>query len=64
VKKRKKSRQFARSLYVARDIKKGELFSEENIKSVRPAFGMQPKYLNDILGKVAGRDYEFGDRFE
>jgi pseudaminic acid synthase len=63
-KKKRKSRQFARSLYVAKDIKKGELFTEENIKSVRPSFGMHPKYLKDVLGKVADRDYEFGERFE
>ena len=61
---KRKSRQFARSLYVAKDIKKGERFSEENIRSVRPSFGMHPKYLNDILGGVAEKDYEFGDRFE
>lgn len=61
--KKKKSRQFARSLYVAKDIKKGEVFTEENIRSVRPGYGMHPKYLKDILGKVAEKDYEFGDRF-
>ena len=61
-KKKKKSRQFARSLYVAKDIKKGEVFTEENIRSVRPGYGMHPKYFNDILGKTAQRDYEFGDR--
>jgi pseudaminic acid synthase len=62
--KRKKSRQFSRSLYVAKDIKKGELLTEENIRSVRPGYGMHPKYLKDILGKTADRDYELGDRFE
>ncbi len=62
--KKKKSRQFSRSLYVACDIKKGEVFTEENIRSVRPGYGMHPKYLNDVLGKVAIKDYEFGDRFE
>ena len=62
--KKKKSRQFARSLYVAKDIKKGEVFTQENIRSVRPGYGMHPKYLKDILGKVAQKDYEFGDRFE
>jgi pseudaminic acid synthase len=61
--KKKKSRQFSRSLYVSKDIKKGEVFTEENIRSVRPGYGMHPKYLNDILGGVADRDYEFGDRF-
>jgi pseudaminic acid synthase len=62
--KKKKSRQFARSLYVAKDIKKGEIFTEKNIKSVRPSFGMHPKYLKDILGKEAKRNYEFGERFK
>jgi len=62
--KKKDSRRFSRSLYVAKDIKKGEKFTEENIKSVRPGYGMHPKYLKDIVGKVAEKDYEFGDRFE
>ena len=62
--KKKQSRQFSRSLYVSKDIKKGEIFSEENIRSVRPGYGMHPKYLKDILGSVADRDYEFGDRFK
>lgn len=62
--KKKKSRQFSRSLYVSQDIKKGEIFTEENIRSVRPGYGMHPKYLGDILGKKADRDFEFGDRFE
>ena len=62
--KKQKSRQFSRSLYVAKDIKKGEKFTEENIRSVRPGYGMHPKYLNDVLGKVATTDYDFGDRFE
>ncbi|MCT7548540.1 pseudaminic acid synthase [Aliarcobacter butzleri] len=60
--KRKKQRRFARSLYISSDIKKGEVFTLENIKSVRPFYGLHPKYLNDILGKVAKKDYKFGDR--
>lgn len=59
--KKKKSRQFSRSLYVAKDIKKGEIFTEENIRSVRPGYGMHPKYLNAVLGQVADRDYTFGE---
>jgi pseudaminic acid synthase len=62
--KKKQNRQFSRSLYVAKDIKKGELFTEKNIRSVRPGYGMHPEYLNDILGKSAQRDYQFGERFE
>jgi len=62
--KKKQSRQFSRSLYVAKDIKKGEVFTEENIRSVRPGSGMHPKYLKNILGKVANKDYKFGSRFD
>lgn len=62
--KRKKQRRFARSLYISSDIKKGEVFTLKNIKSVRPFYGLHPKYLNDILGKVAKKDYKFGDRVE
>lgn len=62
--KRKKQRRFARSLYISKDIKKGEVFNKENIKSVRPFYGLHPKYLKDVLGKVAKKDYKFGDRVE
>jgi pseudaminic acid synthase len=62
--KRKKQRRFARSLYISSDIKKGEVFTLENIKSVRPFYGLHPKYLNNILGKVAKKDYKFADRLE
>ncbi len=62
--KKRNSRRFSRSLYVAKDIKKGEVFTEENIRSVRPSFGMHPKHLKDILGKIAKRDYLFGDRLK
>lgn len=59
--KKRKSRQFSRSLYVAKDIKKGEVFTEENIRSVRPGLGIHPKYLKNLLGKVAKKDYDFGE---
>jgi len=62
--KKKQSRRFSRSLYVAKDIKKGDVFTEENIRSVRPGYGMHPKHLKDVLGKTAEKDYGFGDRFE
>jgi len=58
--KKKNSRQFSRSLYASSDIKKGEYFTSENIKSVRPGFGLHPKYLDKILNTKANRDYEFG----
>ncbi len=62
--KKKQSRNFSRSLYIAKDIRKGEIFTEENIKSVRPGYGMHPKHLSEILGKQAQQDYEFGDALE
>ncbi|QCT93885.1 pseudaminic acid synthase [Caminibacter mediatlanticus TB-2] len=58
----KKGREFARSLYVVKDIKKGEKFTPENIKAIRPGYGLHPKYLPKIIGKVACRDLEKGDR--
>lgn len=61
---KKQSRRFSRSLYIAKDIKKGEIFTDKNIRSVRPGYGMHPKYINDILGTTATKPYEFGDRFE
>ena len=57
--KKKESRRFSRSLYVAKDIKKGEVFTNKNIRSVRPAYGLHPKHLNDIIGKKATQDIEF-----
>ncbi|MFT5660483.1 MAG: pseudaminic acid synthase [Sulfurimonas sp.] len=50
---KEKSRCFSRSLYTSKNIKKGEKFTEENIKSVRPANGMHPKHLNTVLTKNA-----------
>ena len=55
-----KGRQFSRSLYVAKDIAQGEILSEENIRSIRPGYGLHPKYLNNILGKRATMDIAFG----
>tara|TARA_B100000809_G_C15136014_1_gene530601 strand:+ start:777 stop:1817 length:1041 start_codon:yes stop_codon:yes gene_type:complete len=50
--KKKRSREFSRSLYIAADVKKGDTISNENVRSVRPGYGMHPKYLKDILGKT------------
>ncbi len=59
--KKKESRRFSRSLYVVKDIKKGETFSEENIRSIRPGYGRHPKYLKETLGKKATKNYVFGE---
>ncbi|MFA7227449.1 MAG: pseudaminic acid synthase [Melioribacteraceae bacterium] len=55
-----RSRTFARSLFAVKDISSGELFTEENIRSIRPSYGLAPKYLNDLLGKRAAKDIERG----
>lgn len=57
--KRAYNRRFCRSLYASKKIRKGEIFTAQNIKSVRPGNGLHPKYLNEILGKKAKRDLEF-----
>ena len=58
--KMRRSREFARSLFIAVDVKKGEILTTENIKSVRPGFGLPPKYLNEVLGKRAKKDIDKG----
>lgn len=57
-----KGRQFSRSLYIAKDIAKGEVLSEENIRSIRPGYGLHPRYIKDVLGKCAKENLSFGER--
>mgnify|MGYP000876403587 FL=1 len=58
--KKAKSRRFARSLFVVKDVKMGEEITEENIKSIRPADGMAPGRIKDIIGKKFIRDIKKG----
>lgn len=58
-----KGREFSRSLYVAKDIKAGETFTEKNVRSVRPGFGEHPKHLSEVIGRKAARNLEKGERF-
>ena len=55
-----RSRVFRRSLFVVKDVKAGEMFTEENVRSIRPGHGLPPKYLIEVLGRRAVRDIERG----
>ena len=58
--KQKKSREDGRSLFVVEDIGKGEIFTEENVRSIRPAFGMHTMYYDEVIGKKARVDIAKG----
>ncbi|AXM89161.1 pseudaminic acid synthase [Anoxybacillus ayderensis G10] len=58
--KEKASLKFRRSIYVAQDIKEGELFTRENIKIIRPGYGLPPKYYDLVIGKTAKKDVKKG----
>lgn len=62
--KQAKGKDFSRSLYVVEDIKQGEVITRENVRSIRPGFGLHPKHLKDILGKKVTVNLEKGTRFE
>lgn len=62
--KMKNSRTASRSLYVAEDMKAGDIITEQNVRSVRPGFGLHPKYLPEIIGKRVNRDITKGDRMQ
>jgi len=54
------SRKFRRSLFVVEDIKKGDLFTKQNVRSIRPADGLHPRHLDEVLGRRAACDVERG----
>jgi len=56
----KRSREFSRSLFAVKDIKAGEELTEDNIKSIRPGYGLHPKYMKDIIGTKARKDIKKG----
>lgn len=57
----KSNKAFRRSLFVVKDIKRGEKFTIENVNSIRPSYGLAPKYFKEILGKKAKKDIERGN---
>jgi pseudaminic acid synthase len=62
--KQKKGRELCRSLYITENIKTGELITELNVRSIRPGFGLHPKYLKSIIGKPLKFDVNKGERFD
>ena len=54
------NRRFSRSLFIVKDVKKGELLTMENLRSIRPADGLPPRYIDQLLGKVVNRDIARG----
>jgi len=58
-----KGRTACRSLYVAEDVKAGDVVTEKNVRSVRPGYGLHPKYLPEVLGKKFVKDCSCGERF-
>lgn len=62
--KMKANREFSRSLFVVEDIKMGEVITENNVRSIRPGFGLHPKYLNEILGKKVNKPLKKGIPFD
>ncbi|HEY4323082.1 MAG TPA: pseudaminic acid synthase [Mucilaginibacter sp.] len=60
--KQAKGREFSRSLYIVKEVKAGETITKENVRSIRPGYGLHPKYYYDILGKTIKYDADAGTR--
>lgn len=58
--KKIKSREFSRSLFITKDVKKGEKLTSENIRSIRPGFGLHPKFYSKVLGKKFKNNFKSG----
>ncbi|MDF2593466.1 MAG: pseudaminic acid synthase [Clostridia bacterium] len=58
--KKKSSRLLGRSLFVVADVRAGELLTEVNVRSIRPGYGLKPKYITEVLGKKANKDIKKG----
>jgi N-acetylneuraminate synthase len=58
--KEKASRVFRRSLFVVKDMRTGDIFTDQNVRSIRPGHGLPPKHLADVVGRKAARDIQRG----
>ena len=62
--KQKAGKNFSRSLYITEDVKCGETITNKNVRSIRPGFGLHPKYLKELIGKSFNKDLSKGTRME
>ena len=62
--KMKANREFSRSLFVVADMKENDVITEDNVRSIRPGFGLHTKYLKDILGKKVNQNLKKGTPFD
>lgn len=63
-KKQELAKQFSRSLYVTKDVKVGEVITSENVKSIRPGYGLHPKYFDRVLGRSFKKNVQKGERLD
>jgi N-acetylneuraminate synthase len=56
----KKSLQFRRSLYISEDMKAGDVFNRDNLRAIRPGYGLSPKFYETFLGKRVSKDVKKG----
>lgn len=59
-----KGKNFSRSLYIVEDVKRGEIITEKNVRSIRPGFGLHPKHFKELIGKTFNKDLSKGTRME
>lgn len=57
-------RQSSRSLYISRNVKSGEIVTNDNLRSIRPGFGLHPKHLDELIGKTFNRDLKKGTKMK
>jgi pseudaminic acid synthase len=60
--KQQKGKDFSRSLYIVKDVNAGDILTEDNVRSIRPGFGLHPKFFKSILGKKIKKKLESGSR--
>ena len=55
-------KEYSRSLYIVKDVRKGEILTTDNVRSIRPGHGLAPKYLDQVIGKKFKNDFSMGTR--